>query len=95
MAPSISIFLFLFQYQGLSLDCVFLLVAFFVDLDETIFDQPLLKDHSFFFDISVSLEAIHDHVVSKTWVNIIDEHFDKMMFREGVRDFGSESFPSL
>ena len=71
------------------------LVSFFVDFDHTIFDESLHKDHAFLFDIFISLKAIHDHVVSKTWVSIVNEHFDKMAFREGARDSSSKSFPSL
>ena len=70
------------------------LVAFFVDFDHTIFDESLLKDHAFFSDVFVILKAIHYHMVSKTWVNIVNEHFDKMTFWEGARDFGSDSLPS-
>ena len=42
------------------------LVALFVNFDHTIFDESFLKDHAFLFDVFVSLEEIHDHVVRKT-----------------------------
>ena len=54
------------------------LISLFLDFDHTIFDESLFKNHAFFFDIFVSLEAIHDHVVRKTWVSFVNEHFDKM-----------------
>ena len=71
--------------------CSFL-VALFVNFDHTIFDESLLKDHAFLFDVFVSLKAIHDHVVRKTWVSIVNEHFDKMAFQEDARDFGIRVF---
>ena len=71
------------------------LVYLLVDFDYAIFDKSLLKDHAFFFDVFVSLEIVHDHVTRMTWVSIVNEHFDKMMFWEGARDSGNEIFPFL
>ena len=35
-----------------------------VNSHHTIFDEPLLKEHPFLFDILIGLQAIHGHVVS-------------------------------
>ena len=95
MAPSITIFLFFFPILRFIIRVCLVLVALFVNFDHIIFDKSLLKDRAFFFDVFVSLEAIHDHVVRKTWVRIVNENFDKMTFCESVRDSCSEIFPSL
>ena len=72
-----------------------ILVCFFVDFDYAIFNEPLHKDHAFFFNVFVGLKAIHGHVMSKTWMSIVNKHFDKMAFWEGARDSGGKSLPSL
>ena len=71
------------------------LVCFFVDFDYAIFNEPLLKDHSFFFNVFVGLKTIHSHVVSKTWMGIVNEHLDKMALLEGARDSSGKGLPSL
>ena len=71
------------------------LVCFFVDFDYAIFNESLLKDHSLFFNVFVGLKTIHSHVMSKTWMGIVNEHLDKMAFWEDARDYGSKGFPSL
>ena len=71
------------------------LVCLLVDFDYAIFDEPLLKDHAFFFNVFVGLKAVHGHVMGKTWMGIVNKHFDKMAFWEGVRDSSSKSLPSL
>ena len=74
--------------------CSFL-VCLLVDFDYAIFDESLLKDHTFLFDVSVSLKIVHSHVMSKTWMGIVNEHFDKMAFWEGARDSTSKGLPCL
>ena len=41
-------------------------VVFFVDIDYTILDKSLLREHAFFLDIFAIFEEIHDHTVRKT-----------------------------
>ena len=60
------------------------LVCFFVNLDYAIFNESFLKDHSLFFNVFVGLKTIHSHVMSKTWMGIVNKHLDKMVFWEGA-----------
>lgn len=50
---------------------------FLVDLNNTIFNESLLKAHTLFFYVFVFLETIHDHVMCKTRVGIADEHLTR------------------
>ena len=43
-----------------------ILVCLLVNFDYAIFDESLLKDHAFFFNVCVSLKAVHGHVMGKT-----------------------------
>ena len=72
-----------------------LLVCLLVDFDYAIFDESLLKDHTFFFNVFVGLKIVHGHVMGKTWIGTVNKHFDKMVFWEGARDSSSKILPSL
>ena len=61
----------------------------------TILNEPLLKEHSFLFDIFIGLQAIHGHVVSQAGMGIVDEHFHHMTLGQGAGYAGSEGLPSL
>ena len=40
-----------------------ILVGLFVDFNNTILDEPLLKDHSLFLNVFVGLKTVHDHMM--------------------------------
>ena len=57
---------------------------FLVNFDDTILDGPLFKSHPFFLNVFVCLQIVHNHVMGKTRMCIIYEHFDKVTFWDGT-----------
>lgn len=72
-----------------------ILSVIFINFDDTILDEALLKTHALFFDVFIGLQAVHDHVVGKVGMCITDKHFKDMSLRDGAGNGCGERFPLL
>ena len=72
-----------------------ILGVFLVDINDTIFNKSLFESHTLFLDVFVCLEIVHDHVVCKTRMGIVDEHFNEVTLKDSARNPCCESSSSL
>ena len=58
--------------------------VFLVKSNDTILDESLFKYHPFFLNVFLCLQIVHNHVMGKTRMCIVNEHFDKETFWDGT-----------
>ena len=67
-----------------------ILVGLLVNVYHSVFNESLLKDHPFLFDIFIGLQIVHGHVVSQAGMGIINKHFHQMALWQGARYVGGK-----